>query len=68
MGDNQVKLVEGYLELVDKLKEAQMSGDIYREGLIKAKMDGIVFAYETYTSAHWSTFKRLLEDYDSYNR
>lgn len=68
MGDNEAKLVEGYLELQRNLNESQLSGNSHREGLIKAKMEGIVFAYETYVSEHWATFERLLERYAYYNR
>lgn len=68
MGDNEVKLVEGYLKLAEELKVTENNNDTHNAEVIKAKMEGIVFGYETYTSEHWCTFERLLEEYDNYNR
>lgn len=68
MGSNEVKLVEGYLKLAEELREAEKNNDNYNVGVINAKMEGIVFGYETYTSAHWSTFEYLLERYAQYTR
>lgn len=63
MGQNQVKLVEGYLALRDELDYATDN----EAELIRAKMDGIVFAYETYTEPQY-TFNGLLNDYAYYKR
>ncbi|MCA1026981.1 hypothetical protein LCM23_12845 [Cytobacillus kochii] len=68
MGDNEVKLVEGYLRLEQELTEANNNNDNYNAKIIKSKMEGIVFSYETYTSHHWSTFEHLLERYARYNK
>lgn len=68
MGDNEVRLVEIYLELKKQLAQAQISGNSHVEDIIGAKMDGIVIGYETYASAHWLTMDALVERYKAYSR
>lgn len=65
MGDNQADLVKGYLRLLKEREEAEQRGDVHEIEMIQAKIEGIIFAYETYTR---QTFKQLMERWEWYNR
>ena len=65
MGDNQADLVKGYLKLLNEREEAEKRGNAHEIEMIQAKIEGIIFAYETYTR---ETFKQLLEKWERYNR
>lgn len=65
VGYNEVNLVEEYLRLLKELEIAQESGDLYEAAIISAKTEGIIFAYEAYTT---QTFNQLLEKWEWYNR
>lgn len=61
MGDNQVKLIEGYLEAKKNFENSKG----YEAEVFKAKIEGIVFAYESYSGREWAW---LMEDYKYYMR
>lgn len=65
MGYNEVNLVEGYLKLLKESEIAKESGDLYEAAIINAKIEGIIFAHEAYTT---QTFNQILERWEWYNR
>ena len=65
MGNNEVRLVEGYIELREELIQTT---DPHRAEVLTAKMEGIVFAYETYMPHYWDTFEYLLDRYKMYKK
>lgn len=70
MGDNEVRLVKGYLDIQQKMRDAHTEGNVKLAELFHQRLKGIKFGYETYVNhvnKHYGSIEYLIERYHYIN-